>query len=219
MLYVGQMLTIIPLDETRDQYRSKIIDMSKHHLHITYPANEKTNRTVFLPLYTDFKFVFITREGEVYEFISEATGRVMKSLPLLKITRPAKEELRRIQRRQFVRVQRALDVALHPHDKEFPPLHTVTNDISAGGASLIIPDELSLVVDQKVIIWLVLPWENGTYDYLKINARIMRVADHNEDHRLVSVKFLDLSMQEEQLLLRFCFESELLLHRQKGLHN
>ncbi len=217
MLEVGQTLTIIPLDNEKEKYRSKIIDMSRDYLYISYPANEKTNRTIFLPLYTEFIFVFITREGEVYEFTSEVIGRVMKSLPLLQVKRPAAEDLRRIQRRQFIRVQRTLDVAIHPMKKEFPPFHTITYDISAGGVAFIAPKKISLDVDQKIKVWLVLPWENGTYDYLHMHANIVRITEHNEDNRLVSAKFIDLPLREEQLLLRFCFETQLIFHREKGL--
>ena len=218
MLQVGQTLTIIPLNEENEKYHSKILDISKDHLYISSPANEKTKRTTFLPLHTEYQFIFVTRKNEAYGFVSEITDRVIRSLPLLQVTRPKKEEIRRIQRRQFVRVQRALDVALHSKYNEFPPLHTVTKDISAGGASLIVPKKLALVMDQQVIIWLVLPWENGKYDYLQIDARIVRIAEYNQNNHLVSVQFTDVPMNDEQLLLRFCFETQLLLRRQKGIH-
>ena len=39
MLKIGQILTIVPLDEEREKYRSKIIDLSDDAVYISYPAD------------------------------------------------------------------------------------------------------------------------------------------------------------------------------------
>ena len=39
----------------------------------------------------------------------------------------------KIQRSQFVRIETAVDVAIHPMNREFEPFTAMTEDISAGG--------------------------------------------------------------------------------------
>lgn len=217
MLKIGQILTIVPLDEEREKYRSKIIDLSDDAVYISYPADIQSNRTVYLLRNERFRFIFITSDGEVYEFVSEIIGHIKKSLPLLKISRPGDGDFQKVQRRRFVRVRRTLDVAIHPKNKEFTPFHTITTDISAGGASIIVPNSITLKENQQVIGWFVLPWENGEYDYVKIPCKVVRITPHNEDNWAVSFEFIDLPMKEEQLLIRFCFESQLILQKLKGI--
>ena len=53
---------------------------------------------------------------------------------MMKLHYPGDEYVMKIQRRQYVRVETAVDIAIHPYNGEFVPFTAVTDDISAGGA-------------------------------------------------------------------------------------
>ncbi|WAA10544.1 flagellar brake protein [Fervidibacillus albus] len=209
MLKVGQHITIeMEQEHVYEKYTSKIMDMNDQFFYMEYPVHEETNKSVFLKNGVTLRISFVNDEKENYEFLSMVIGRVKDPLPLLKMSLPPVEEFRKIQRREFVRVQRAVDVSIHPLHKEFQPFQSVTEDISAGGASVLVPKGIAIKSGQKIIVWFVLPRLNGEYYYLKLNSKINRIGEWNEKMNILSVQFLDKSIQDEQKLLQFCYESQ-----------
>jgi c-di-GMP-binding flagellar brake protein YcgR len=99
---------------------------------------------------------------------------------------------------------------------EFAPITTITDDISAGGAAVLIPNESSFKTGMRILAWLVLVMQNGEYHYLKLQSRIVRSIPFNETRNKISIQFIDVSNQERQLLLRFSFERQLEA-KKKGL--
>jgi c-di-GMP-binding flagellar brake protein YcgR len=122
----------------------------------------------------------------------------------------------KIQRRQYVRVETAIDIAIHPLEFEFTPIKTITDDLSAGGAAVLIPKEEQLNTNMRVLVWLVLIMQNGEYHYLKLQSRIVRIVPFNDTRNKISIQFIDISNHERQLLLRFSFERQLEA-KKKGL--
>ncbi|MGM0887695.1 MAG: PilZ domain-containing protein [Bacillota bacterium] len=55
---------------------------------------------------------------------------------MMQLLLPEAETFVKIQQRQFVRLDVTLDTAIHPEHSEFTPFRTLTEDISAGGASI-----------------------------------------------------------------------------------
>ncbi|TKH10963.1 hypothetical protein FC678_13390 [Peribacillus simplex] len=55
---------------------------------------------------------------------------------MMQILLPEAETFVKIQRRQYVRLDVSLDTAIHPEHSELPPFRALTEDISAGGASI-----------------------------------------------------------------------------------
>lgn len=160
------------------------------------------------------KVAFVTDDHEAYQFSTIVVGRKKNAIPILMIQRPEPSEIVKIQRREFVRVKRAVDVSVHPLHNEFDPFVTITEDISAGGASLYVPKETSISNSQVLLCWFVLPRQSGNNTYLKLRCRVVRIVELNDAQRIVSVQFLDKTIQEEQQIIRFCYEAQLAL-RQK----
>lgn len=217
MFNVGQELTIeIFKDNLWQNYRSKIMDIDSDTIAFSYPVHVDTNRKLFLANGEQVKVSIVQEDGQAYEFISFISGRKNEKMPLLMMFKPKENDIVKIQRRQFVRINWAVDVAVHPVRGEFTPFTTVTSDISAGGASIIVNKQIELKKGQEIFCWIVLPRNNGEYNYLKFNCKIVRIQELNSTKNTVSVQFLNKSSQEEQTLIRFCYEAQVAM-KQKEL--
>lgn len=202
--------------DSYEQYKCKLVDRKGNDLYIDYPVNLATNRTVFLLEGTPLKANFVTDSGSSYTFQTEVKGRIKQTIPMVIISCPGKEHVIKIQRRQFVRVETAVDVAIHSVKGEFPPFTTVTDDISAGGSALLINKKSSLKQGMEILCWFALPMQNGEYEYRKFHGKIIRIIEGSGFMNKASVQFFDSSGTDRQVLLRFCFERQLEM-KKKGL--
>lgn len=216
MIKVGDILTLeTGKGETHEKYRCKVVEKQPNVIYIDYPINVKTERTVFLLDGTQLKATFVADDSTAYFFDCEILRRVKANIPMIALSYPGKENLLKIQRRRFVRIETSVDMAIHPMNGEFAPFITVTEDISAGGAA-IVSDNKKLVPDTDVRTWLVLPMQNGETHYLTLTGKIIRSVDRQGLKPLLSIEFAEITPADRQLLLRFCFERQLAL-RKKGL--
>lgn len=191
-----------------EEYKSKILDMNQQAIFIDYPTDLKTNKTVFLPDRLLLDVFFVTDDDQAYSFQTEVIGREMSKIPKIKLKVPKEDNIIKVQRRQFVRIEKAVDVAVHPLKSEFASFTTITEDISAGGASILVPKQIPFEKDQVVSVWISLPMQNGQYHYLNLDSRIVRVMEKNKMRNSVSLQFLDVKEKDVQKLIRFCFEAQ-----------
>ncbi|MGP7816077.1 flagellar brake protein [Niallia sp. 01092] len=219
MIKIGDTLILEPVNtDSSDQYKCKLVETSEKELYIDYPIHLETNKTAFLLNGTQLKVNFVTNEGAVFMFQTEILGRKKENVPMLILHMPSKEQLIKIQRRQFVRVDASLDIAVHPLNNDFPPFTTVTTDISAGGAALIVPKTSYLQEGAALELYMVLHLQNGEYYYPRLKGTVIRVWEHNETHNKVSLQFFDVSPSDRQFILRFCYDVQLSF-KKKGLEN
>lgn len=217
MINIGDGLILEPkYSDKIERYKCKLVERIGENLYIDYPINMETNRTVFLIEGFQLKGTFIAADGSVYIFECEVLKRVKTNIPMIVLSYPGNDQLIRVQRRQFVRVETAVDVAVHPIQSEFRPFVTITDDISAGGAAIIIQKNSPLKADMFMNNWFVLPMQSGEIHYLKLKSKLIRVVELNESKSIISVQFIDSSPNDRQILLRFCFDRQLALRR-KGL--
>ena len=219
MIKVGDTLTLEPINnQAEEKYRCKVSDIFEDSIHIDYPVNMHTGKTVFLLNGMQFKASFIGKDGSVYLFDTEVTGKIRQPIPLVVLSYPGENSLIRIQRRQYVRVDAFVDVAIHPKNGEFAPFTAVTSDISAGGAAITLPPgNSSLQPGMVVEAWFVLPMKSGQYHYLKTEAKVVRVFQPEKAniHR-ASLQFLGLSQQERVILIRYSFEKQLEMRQREN---
>ncbi|MBP2240700.1 c-di-GMP-binding flagellar brake protein YcgR [Cytobacillus eiseniae] len=217
MINIGDILILEPSDSEKDEkYKCKIVEKTNNKIYIDYPKNMETNRTVFLLDGTQLKGNFVTEDDTVYLFECEVLSRVKHNIPMIVLSYPGEEHLMRIQRRQYVRVETPVDVAVHSMNAEFPPMITITDDISAGGAAIISPKNCPLKPSMEINNWFVLPMQNGETHYLKLKSKVVRLLEKKDANPIISVQFVDISPKDRQLLLRFCFDRQL-AYRKKGL--
>jgi c-di-GMP-binding flagellar brake protein YcgR len=154
-----------------------------------------------------------------YSFDTEVTGRLKQTIPMMKLHFPGDEYVMKIQRRQFVRIETGVDVAIHPLNGEFEPFTARTDDISAGGMLVQVRANTELKLEQgmKIKIVVVLPMQSSGIHYLQLTSRIVRMSETEQTNFLkYSIQFEEVSPLERQQLLRFTFERQLEL-KKKGL--
>jgi c-di-GMP-binding flagellar brake protein YcgR len=212
MLKVGDTLILEPIDrQSEHKYKCKVTEIFPNSIHIDYPVNMKTGKTVFLLNGMQFKASFVGKDHSLYLFDTEVTGKVREPIPMVVISYPGEQQLIRIQRRQYVRVDATVDVAIHPLNGEFPPFATITSDISAGGAAIVLPAGLKgFEPGMTVEAWFVLQMKSGDYHYLNIPSKVVRIfkAEYSAVEK-ASLQFLDMTQQERLLLIRYSFEKQL----------
>lgn len=217
MIKIGEVLILeLKYSDKSEKYKCKLVERKGSNLYIDYPINLETKKTAFLLDGTQLKVTFIAADGSVYLFESEVLGRVKLKIPMMVISYPGNEHLMKVQRRQFVRIETSVDIAVHPLRDEFTPFVSVTEDISAGGAAIIAGKSCSLKANRQIHTYFVLPMQNGESHYLKLKSKVIRISEICNGKSLISVQFLDVSPQDRQLLLRFCFDRQLAM-KKKGL--
>lgn len=217
MIEIGDLLQLeLKYSHKFEKFKCKLVERKDSYFYIDYPVNIETNKLAFLIDGTQLKCSFVAQDGSVYLFETEVVRRVKQNIPMLVLAYPGDENLIKIQRRQFVRVETAVDVAVRPDNAEFKPFVTVTDDISAGGLAIITQRNMTLPADLTLHVWLVMPMQSGEYYYLKMKAKVVRVLSLDEERNKISLQFTEITPSERQILLRFCFDRQVAM-KKKGL--
>ncbi|MBD8070273.1 flagellar brake protein [Bacillus sp. PS06] len=220
MLRIGDSITLELINnDKRESFRCRLVEEMNHQLYIDYPINEQTGKSIFLINGTKLKASFVGQDNSVHLFETEVLGRTIKGIPMVIISFPGYKNVKRIQRRQFVRIDVSLDVAVHSKDQRFPPFVTLTTDLSAGGSSIILPRKYLCRPGDELETWFVLPMISGENQYLKLESKLIRVIEENGSHRSkASLQFINTNNNAIQLITKFCFEKQL-SDRKKGIQD
>ena len=115
---------------------------------------------------------------EVHIYLRQkCLNKVKGNIPMIQLVLPPKETFIKIQRREFVRLETSVDVAIHPFEGEFAPFRAVTDDLSAGGAAIHLPKNVNLNGASFIHIWLALPLNSGEISYLQMHSKVIRIMD------------------------------------------
>ncbi|MDQ0232939.1 flagellar brake protein [Metabacillus malikii] len=217
MLNIGDVIQLETKGNVVEKLKCKLVERKGNQLYIDYPINIDTGRSAFLMIGTELVASYITKDQIAYRFQTEVTGRVKDNIPMISLTYPGDEMLVKIQRREYVRIDTSLDVAIHPISNEFEPFTAVTSDISAGGAAILVQRKNKLTVNQEVMVWISLPFYNEQIQHVKVRAKIIRFLDvDNELFVKIPLQFLNIEENVRQTLIRFCFQKQIQMKR-KGL--
>ncbi|OMP65941.1 hypothetical protein BTO28_15085 [Domibacillus epiphyticus] len=219
MLKAGVTIMLEPFDATdkKEEYRCKVVDVEQGKIFIGDPVNIETNRSVFMldGMQLAVNFIDPASSSAIYMFRTEVIGRVKKNIPMLMLHDPGITEYIRVQRREYVRVQTAIDIAVQIEGQ--PSFAAVTEDLSAGGTAVIMPDNAKAEEGVSACLYAVIPTKNGENHYLELAASLVRIYSHDKsDRRIASFEFRDIGHTEQKFLMRYCFEQQLQL-RKKGL--
>lgn len=220
MFKIGTVIMLeLKYGDKLDKFKCKVVEQKENQIYIDYPINTATERTVFLIDGTQLKGSFVSQDNNsVFLFESEVLGRTKQNIPMLILSYPGDEHLVKIQRRQYVRVETTADVAVHSINAEFKPFTTVTDDVSAGGAAILINDKHGVRAGHTIQLWLVLPMQSGEIHYLQVKSKVVRLIPLDDSRMKASLQFVDMNSQDRQLLLRFSFDRQLLM-KKKGLES
>ncbi len=216
MIKIGSVLQLERNNGDRlEKYRCKVVESTETSIYIDYPVNIETDRSVFLMSGAQLNASFVKNEQSAYSFTSQVIGREKKEIPMVVLSYPGDDKLIKIQRREFVRVDTALDISIQMVDPFVCHFTTITEDISAGGTAIFIPPNSEIIQGMTGKVLIVLPLQNGEFHYVKLLAKIVRIWEKDQ-RRIGSVQFLNLGEQERQMILRYCFEKQVAM-RKKGL--
>ncbi|PYZ94488.1 pilus assembly protein PilZ [Salipaludibacillus keqinensis] len=216
MIKVGNTihLELKSSDEEKRRYKSKILDYNESKIFIDYPVDKKTKKPHFFLEGTQFRVWFMGNDKAIYLFESEVLGKDVKKFPMLVLKDPGVSDYVRIQRRQYVRVDTTIDVAVHCLNNKCKPFTTVTADVSGGGMALVLPEQHSVEEKDVIKTWLALPYQSGEMIYLEVKAKTIRIL--KDRGRLKgSFEFVDLDDIERQKIVRYCFERQLTLKKKE----
>ncbi|MBD3110371.1 PilZ domain-containing protein [Bacillus sp. AGMB 02131] len=218
MLKIGDSLILkSKYSSEPEEYKSKILEFNGRTLFIDFPTNIANNKTTLLADGTKLKATYISNEtSSVYLFDTEVLGKVNHPIQMMQMFYPDKEEHIKIQRREYVRIETKIDAAIHSDNNDVKPFTTVTEDISAGGTSIILPHGIDLKLDSFISIILVIHLKSGNIHYVKTPCKVIRTIDQRGKVRTASLKFLDISNNDQQNIMRFVFEKQL-EQRNKGI--
>lgn len=208
---IGTLLTLIVTDphtEINTKYRCKIIEKNENYLYIDYPVNKETKKTAILLKGTYLKASYIGSDQSVYSFNSKVVAKVNVNIPALAISIPKGTDIKRIQRRAFVRIETAVDVSVHRAEYVPESFATVTSDISGGGMSIILPITNTLAEHDSLDVWIVLQMQNGEYQYIFTQSKVVRVITDKGNIHTASIKFETISKLDQQVVIRYCFEKQ-----------
>lgn len=204
-------------DDEKQRFKCRLVDRVREFLFIDYPINDRTKKVGFFHDGTEFSASFIGKDQAVYLFQTQLLGRKKARIPMLVIKDPGKEKYIRIQRRQHVRVEASIDVAVHPKNDEFSPFVSVTGDISGGGIALVLPRVHKLPVGKDITCWLALQMQTGEIKYIQVNCHVIRIISTKDSPReKASIQFIDINENDRQTIVRYCYERQLYL-RKKGI--
>ena len=211
-LKIGTMLILEPTYTERvERFRCKVVEQKDGVLYIDYPVNTITKKTAFLIDGAQFRVTFNDESKQSFAFNTEVLGRKKGNIPTIMLSCPPDDEFIKIQRREFVRVQTPVDVAVE-YDNCFTQL--VAEDISAGGILLPLTKPVNFKDGDTVRLTIVLPYTNSEIRYIQTDGLVVTIFERNS-RRLASIQFTDTDDIDKQHIVRFCFERQLRIRKKE----
>jgi len=211
-LKIGTMLLLEPTYTDRiEKLRCKVVEQGEGVIYIDYPIDVKTNKTAFLIDGAEFRVTFQNEAKQSFAFTTEVLGRQVGDIPMIKLKHPPQNEFLKIQRREYVRVQTPVDIAVEVNG-EFKQY--VTEDISAGGVLLNLRGPAPFEPKDRVKLLIVLPYFNKEIRYIQIAGVIVSVFER-DGRFLAAIQFLDTDDIDKQYFVRFCFERQLQIRKKE----
>ncbi|WPK11738.1 flagellar brake domain-containing protein [Lysinibacillus louembei] len=212
-LKIGTMLMLEPEGtDGMEKFRCKVVEKEDGVIYVDYPINDFTKKTAFLLDGTELHAVFYT-DGNSYSFTTQVLGRKNDRIPMVVLSCPPEDQFIKIQRREFVRVETPIDVAIEFNGSIY---QFIAQDISAGGLSVRLIGAVNFKEGDTVQLTIVLPFVNNEIKYVQTDARIVRIFDENE-RTIASMQLTDTDDVDKQHIVRLCFERQL-LQRKKELN-
>lgn len=209
---IGTMLILEPTyTERLEKFRCKVVEQKDGVIYIDYPINTITKKTAFLIDGAQFRVTFNDESKQSFAFNTEVLGHKKGNIPMIMLSCPPDDEFIKIQRREFVRVQTPVDVAVE-YDNHF--IQLVADDISAGGVLLTLPKPVNFKDGDTVRLTIVLPYTNNEIRYIQTDALVVAIFER-DNRTFASIQYTDTDDIDKQYIVRFCFERQLQIHKKE----
>lgn len=194
------------------EYKSRIADMEDGLIHMEVPLSTKDGKLLRLFPGDRLSAYYVTNGGVKHHFYTEVTGFREDAVRLVTIKAPSPEDISKSQRRNYLRMPADLDVAVRLHGKL--QVTARTEDVGGGGLSFICDHKVPVKEDETITGWLLLQYRNGSIDHMAFPAKVVRLKPLENGSKLVMCSFTDISEQERQKVIRYCFERQLEFRKQ-----
>ncbi|MFB6362530.1 flagellar brake protein [Paenibacillus elgii] len=207
---VNQMLFIqinsIDDEEARQEYKSRIADVSDTYISMEVPMNDKSGKLKRLYPGDELSVYFITEGGMKNYFNSSVLGFSDDVIRLVLIKKPEPESITKVQRRNFLRVPAVLEIAVKFSEQlQFVSL---TDDVGGGGISFLCEGYVPAETGCTVECWLLVPFKSGLIEHVPFKSEIVRVKVLETGKKQVMMRFSEITDRERQKIIRYCFERQ-----------
>lgn len=194
----------------RGRYQSRISDLAQDHLKVLVPFDKGS----LVPLSKGINLsVFYAAEAAAYKFSAQVIDRIKEPVPQLIIEKSNSDDVTKIQRRCYFRLEVKRGVLYRRVDEEWEPAEdfkkTTTIDISGGGIKMVLPEDLSndIILELKLDI----PEVKG----VPIISKLIRSYEL-PDGKAAGIKFIDINHRTRDAIMGWLFDYQRKLRR-KGL--
>ncbi|MFC9539582.1 flagellar brake protein [Lysinibacillus sp. NPDC056959] len=209
---IGTQLELEPTyTESVEKFRCKVVEQTENIIYIDYPINVATNKTAFLIDGSEFRASFHTDDKQSFAFSTEVVGRRAGNIPMIMLHCPKEDDFIKIQRREYVRVETPVDIAIQFQDAKY---QLVTTDISAGGLAVLLKGVINFQAGDDVQLTIVLPYANGDVKYVITDAMVVRIFE-KDAQKIATIQLTDTDDDDQQHIVRFCFERQLVNRRKE----
>ncbi|WP_226567908.1 flagellar brake protein [Bacillus stratosphericus] len=215
MLQIGDTITIEYVNENKEvkAAKSKVLENNNDNICINYPGDKETGRTIYLNQQTEITVFFFDENQIPYKCTSEVIGKRKKDIPMIVISIPPKEEMIRLQRREYLRVDTMVKATITQTDEE--PFDTLIVNMSAGGVAIAVPEHVLLKDYGEVITEFELPLKEPVK--IKAVAEMNRVyQDEQTGKKRAIMEFTEITNDHQQHIMKYCFQQQLLTRVKKA---
>ncbi|WP_027363312.1 flagellar brake protein [Desulfotruncus alcoholivorax] len=213
-LKIGQKIQVRRKDG-KEWYNSGIQDIRAGYIHIIMPFLKEIPLVLRRNEQVAVRFF---SENSSFIFDTNVVGEINDNIKLYRLDYPQK--INRVQQRSHVRLPVIIDVeyaVLEEEEKEKNKKaaykKTTTVDLSGGGMKLLTREKIE--PGTKILLVISLPLKNRP-ELLEIKSVVVRCVkvDPNREVYHLGIKFEDISLSQEDKIVRFVFEK---MARQKRL--
>ncbi|MBG9736067.1 flagellar brake protein [Paenibacillus alvei] len=192
-------------------YKARVTEVNEQLLWMEIPLSEETGKYGLFSNGDELDIYFSQSDGTKWNFRSQVMGRRQDTIPMMSIRKPEPHWLTQMQRRNYLRIQAFLEMAIRTTDGV--KFLALTEDISGGGLSFTTDFKWGLRESQVLQCWIAVPFRNGSIEHVPFTGHIVRVQPMEEHRQLVMLKFEQIANVEQQRLIRYCFERQLDLRK------
>lgn len=210
---IGQMITlqVVSADEREADliFKSRLADADEQRLWIEAPFDDQG---LFKRLFKgDALSISYVTSGAKFYFSTHVTAeRKENEFILYAIEKPAQDDITKVQRRAFLRVEAQLEVAASlPGNRRFL---AVTEDISGGGLSMIADRDIRLRAGDPLECWVLLPFRSGKIEHIPLQGTVVR-SENRDQGPFITIKYTQISEADRQKIVKYCFDRQLELQK------
>ncbi|MCA1064489.1 PilZ domain-containing protein (plasmid) [Rossellomorea sp. AcN35-11] len=188
-------------------YTSRIVDFNSNEIMLEYPVNISDGKTGLFYKGETLDVTFVGEDGVMYKYKPTLKRKKRDNIPLVVLDAPTTQNVKRIQRREYVRVSDTKGVSLILNDKV---LSGVLLNISAGGIAVKMDKSLDIQVGDKVFCEFLL-----ANSLVGFKCEVKRVSINDSDFKL-SMQYDDINSSDREMITRYVFSKQVEL-RKKGV--